>query len=183
MLNTIAGMLSGGVAVSLTDYESIATTTVGAGGTSTITFSSIPSTYSHLQIRFISRGSDTDNNISLRFNSDTSSSYYAHYMYGDGSSTAAGGSGSTATLVTYISQSSSSRAANAFSSGIIDILDYANASKYKTLRSLSGREDNSAGILLLTSGLWMKADAISTVTLTTGANFAQYSSFALYGIK
>lgn len=34
-----------------TDYDSIATTTVGAGGAASITFSSIPSTYQHLQIR------------------------------------------------------------------------------------------------------------------------------------
>ena len=176
-------LLAGNDAIYSGSYESIATVDVGAGGQSTITFSSIPSTYTHLQIRFISRGSNTDNNISLRFNSDTSSNYYAHFLYGDGSSAVAANSGATTTLISYISQSSSSRAANAFSSGVIDVLDYANTSKYKTMRSLSGRDDNSAGIFLLTSGLWMSTSAVSTITLTTGANFNQYSSFALYGIK
>ena len=54
------------------DYESIATVTVGAGGSSSVTFSSIPSTYTHLQIRFTAQCSNSAtaaDNLAFRFNS------------------------------------------------------------------------------------------------------------------
>jgi len=77
-------------------------------------------------------------------------------------------------------------AANCFSTGVIDILDYTSLNKNKTIRNLTGREDNSAGIVIFSSGLWLNSStAISSLTLIDngGANFAQYSSFALYGVK
>jgi len=69
---------------------------------------------------------------------------------------------------------------------VIDILDYANANKYKTIRSLSGTDyNNSNGRLFYSSGNWRSTSAVTTITLTndSGTNFTQYSSFALYGVK
>ena len=72
------------------DFESIATTTVGSGGQSTITFSSIPSTYKHLQIRYAAKNSGTSENfVAMKwvYNSDTAANYSNHYIYGSGAAT------------------------------------------------------------------------------------------------
>jgi hypothetical protein len=180
--NQIAGLLTGGVVAPLTDYESIQTTTVGAGGTSTITFSSIPSTYSHLQIRMLSNDGSGNNNNFMRFNSDTASNYSWHYMQGNGTSATSGGSASQTSMIC----GKTGITATGNGVAVIDILDYTDANKYKTIRSLSGTDyNNSNGILFYSSGNWRSTSAVTTVTLTndSGTNFTQYSSFALYGIK
>lgn len=166
-------------------FESIATTTVGAGGASSITFSSIPSTYTHLQIRGIARGTvvDNDESLKLRFNSDSSANYAQHRIYGSGSAVSAAGDASqTACNSFYISANNST--ASVFGVGVIDILDYANTNKYKTVRLLTGFDNNGNGGLMFRSNLWMSTSVINELTFTAnGGNIAQYSSFALYGIK
>ena len=149
--------------------------TVGSAGASSITFSSIPSTYTHLQIRaFVNSGV-----AAIRFNSDSGSNYTRHYLQGNGSSVAAGAS-TSATSMSIVDYGST---ANIFTSNIIDILDYANTNKYKTVRNLCGTDVNGAGgTVTLFSGLWLSTSAISTITIT-GGTAVQYSSFALYGIK
>ncbi len=166
-------------------YESIATTTVGAGGSSTITFSSIPSTYTHLQVRILARSTYPALNTSviMRANSDTASNYSYHSLSGDGATASSYG---VATDVFGLIQSypGSSAAANIFGVGVVDILDYANTNKYKTLRALQGGDSNGAGMVGITSGVWMSTAAISTITINpSGGTAIQYSSFALYGIK
>ena len=79
-------MLAGNTAYNPPNFYSLATTLVGAGGSSTVTFSSIPSGYKHLQIRAIARtnrsaGVDI---MSMRMNSDTGNNYADHLVYGDG---------------------------------------------------------------------------------------------------
>lgn len=167
-------------------YYSIATTTVGSGGATTITFSSIPSTYTHLQIRNIARekpsGDSLYDSLYATFNSDTGSNYSQHFLRGNGSAAQAGGSASqTSTTLGGIEQGGNT--ANTFGAGVIDILDYANTSKYKTVRSLFGYDANGSGYIVLASGLWQSTSAITSITLTPINGFAQYSSFALYGIK
>ena len=67
---------------------------------------------------------------------------------------------------------------------IIDLLDYSNTNKYKTLRVLAGYDTNGAGVVLLGSGLWMNTNAISSIAITPySGTFTQYTQFALYGIK
>ena len=173
----------GGVAASTTSYESIATTTVGAGGSSTITFSSIPSTYKHLQIRGLTFAATNPNSgVKTQFNSDTGSNYTQHALIGSGTTASAYGFASQ----TFIEGGYTGDASygGAF---VLDILDYTNTNKYKTTRSLTGNDANATGVryIAFLSGLWMNTAAISTITIThsVGINFAQYSSFALYGIK
>jgi hypothetical protein len=173
-------------ATKLGNFYSIATTTVGAGGSSTITFSSISSTYTHLQIRMLSRSdyvSETNDQISLRFNSDSGTNYSVHRLGGDGSisfsnaatSVTAGSAGRT---------TGSSLASNIFAAEIVDILDYNNTNKYKTVKTLSGWDANGSGMPDFSSSLWRSTSAITTITMTMGTgNFAQYSSIALYGVK
>ena len=170
-------------------FESIATVTVGSGGASSITFSDIPGTYQHLQLRMLYR--NTSNNggssgsMKLWFNTDTATNYTYHLLYGNGSSVTADGSGTgifgyiptgTVTLSTYL--------ASSFSATVLDIIDYASTSKNKTVRNFSGRDHNGSGLVLTASGLWLSTAAISTVNLAmVGNDFAQYSTAALYGIK
>ena len=184
MLNTISGLLSGGAPAG-GDYESIQTFTLSSSQSS-VTFSSIPSTYTHLQIRSISRGdvAGTGRQVTkINFNSDTGSNYASHELYGNGSSAAA--SALTSSTYAYAGiNPASGTLASTFGAAVVDILDYANTNKYKTTRTLDGVDYNGDGVVILTSGLWMNTAAVSSITLThaTG-NFVQYSSFALYGIK
>lgn len=169
-------------------FESIATTIVGAGGSSTITFSSIPSTYSHLQIRGIARTNRSDSNqdaLKIRYNSDTGNNYVLHYLLGSGGTTTSAGATTSTSAFFADGITNTNSAANCFGTFIIDILDYANTNKYKTSKALSGRQDNTVGAVWLESGLWMNTNAISSITIipNTGPNFVQYSKFALYGIK
>lgn len=187
MLNNIAALYDSG-AVAVGDYESIQTVTVGAGGSSSIAFTSIVGTYKHLQIRYLSRSSRaaTTDSVSIRFNSDTGSNYARHYLYGDGASASAGAS-TTQTSANIGTQAAASAAANIFGVGVIDILDYTSTNKNKTIRCLSGDDFNGSGDIQLTSGLYFATPAaITSITLLAqggSANFVQYSSFALYGVK
>jgi hypothetical protein len=160
------------------DYESISTVTVGAGGSSTITFSSIPSTYSHLQVRSLAKNSTTTN-VWMRANSDTGANYASHWIEGDGASIYSS---------KYISQSEGLfygyNTASQSSAAVVDILDYANTNKLKTTRSLTGTDYNGSGNLYLWSNLWRSTSAITSLTIYSQAGtFTQHSSFALYGIK
>jgi hypothetical protein len=162
-------------------YESIQTVTVGAGGASTITFSSIPSTYTHLQIRSFIKGSSNDQDIWVNFNGDTTSNYSQHRLYGDGASAVSGGLAS-GSKIEYFGRSGSGT--SVFGPSIVDILDYKDTNKFKTIRSLTGWDNNGSGFVMFTSGNWRLTSAITSMVITPqSGTFAQYSSFALYGIK
>lgn len=162
------------------DYESIATTIVGAGGASSVTFSSIPSTFTHLQIRYINRNTTAIDSLIIRFNSDTGSNYVRHKLSGDGSSASA----AAATSSTYMASADYPAGTSTFGAGVIDVLDYANTNKYKTMRLLAGYDANGSGIIDLRSNLWQSTSAVTRIDITSNSNlFAQYSHFALYGIR
>jgi hypothetical protein len=184
MLNNIAALHP--AAAALNSYESIQTVTVGSGGQSSIAFTSIPSTYKHLQIRCISRESlgTTLGGMYIQLNSDTGSNYAWHRLWGDGASTFAGASTSTTAMLGGIIATTSGTA-SVFSSAIIDVLDYANTNKNKTIRSLTGLDYNGSGYVGVHSGLWTNTAAVTSIVINpdSGQNWQQYSSFALYGIK
>ena len=162
-------------------FVSIATVTA-SGGESSITFSSIPGTYKHLQIRGIGRDSSShDAYFKFNVNSDTGSNYARHLLYGTGASVLAGGSASTTFAGTPYTLPSS--ISNTFGAVVIDLLDYQNTNKYKTFRMLNGWDGNGSGKVFEASSLWMNTAAITSITLTNESTWAQYSSFALYGIK
>lgn len=166
-------------------FESIATITVPSGGQTTIDFTSIPSTYQHLQVRAIAKTASTGDGIRLRFNNDSGSNYAAHITYGTGA--AVGSAATSATTIAWAGDATySGTQANTFSINVIDILDYANTNKYKTIRSLAGYDLNGSGEVRISSGLWMSTNAVNQVTFYNGSgtgDYQQYSHFALYGIK
>ena len=167
------------------DFESIATVTVGAGGSSSITFSSISSDFTHLQIRAINRKTGGSwGQTRLTFNSDTGNNYAQHFLYGDGSSATSGNNGNPINWISGGIETGTTQSASVFASYVIDILDYKNTNKYKTARSLGGADNNGSGYSWFSSGVWMNTNAITSITLTPeNNNYAQYSHFALYGIK
>jgi hypothetical protein len=190
-VSPILGILASSGFPQVGDYESIQTVTVGAGGAANVTFSSIPSTYKHLQIRGIARGSRAtygNDNLNIQFNSDTGSNYSWHKLQGNGSTVSAGSVNSSTRMVAN-ALAGSGAPTNTFSAHILDILDYANTNKNKTLRGLDGVDINGTvagegGVIELHSGSWMNTAAVTSITLFAGdPNFVQYTTFALYGIK
>jgi hypothetical protein len=169
-------------------YESIATAT-GTGSSGTITFSSIPSTYTHLQIRSISQLSATRGYSIIKPNNDSSTANYTyHTIYGGGSSVTADKytTGSLGGSYSVYSTGATSELSDNVGVAIVDILDYASTSKYKTFRSLTGYDNNQTGngITFLISTLWLSTSAISSLTIDAqGGNFTNKTTFALYGIK
>jgi hypothetical protein len=176
ILGIIASAITGNLVTN--SYESIETVTVSTP-VSSITFSSIPATYTHLQIRGFGR-STADTQLDTTFNSDTGANYSHHSLLGYGSGTEAS-SGANASKVIMEAMTNT---ASVFAGYIIDILDYANTNKYKTTRNLAGYDSNGAGRVSLNSGNWRNTNAITSITLTArSTTFAEYSQFALYGIK
>lgn len=173
--------------VAPTSFDSIATVT-GNGSATSLTFSSIPSTYKHLQIRTFSRNTfGTSNlfNMSIILNSDTGTNYTQHTLTGNGATVSANANtGQTAATGPY--STTDGTTANAFSAGIIDIINYASTSNYKTIRVFTGNETNSGntiGQVGMRSSLWLNTSAINTITISLSYAFSSGTTFALYGIK
>ena len=190
MLNSFVSVLDSGGAGGGGSYESIATAT-GTGSSGTITFSSIPSTYTSLQIRILSKtirtASSGTNDGFLQLNGDTGSNYSYHYLIGDGSSaSAAGGASQTSMRIARIDQSSFTGLTNMMAVGIIDIHDYASTTKAKTVRYLSGNNTNGTGDgqVNLGSGGWFSTSAVNQVSIfVSGTSFTTSTVISLYGIK
>lgn len=162
--------------------ETISTVT----NASSIQFASIPQTYTHLQIRALVKttSGSVDNSI-IRFNSDSvSGHYYHHYLQGNGTSVTAGAlinSNSSCIITGYTPASGST---SIFSTMVIDILDYANTNKYKTVKVLSGYDANGSGYVGLYSGVWLFSNAITTIDFGGyAAGLNTTTTAALYGIK
>jgi hypothetical protein len=166
-------------------FESIATTTLSTA-TATVTFSSIPQTYKHLQVRYLARTDRANNEdiVQIRFNTDTGANYSRHYLFGDGASLGSGGVANETRILTD-GCTGASATSGIFGVGIVDVIDYADVNKYKTLRGLTAYDRNGGGLIVVNSGSWRSTVAINTITVTSyyASNFVQYSSFALYGIK
>lgn len=167
----------------------ISTVTVGSAGASSVIFTSIPSTYTHLQIRYIARATGGSANASVYtwYNNDTTlGNSPSHFLQGNGSSASAGArTGSSFGNIQIPSAiPGTSGLANSFGVGVIDILDYTNTNKYKTTRALAGNDQNGSGVIDLMSGVFVtNTNAVTRIDLGADGNFAQFSQFALYGIK
>ena len=185
-------MLAGNDAYQPTAFESIATSNP-TGGAASITFSSIPSTYQHLQIRAIvhdnyatDKAPNTGFDLNFQFNSDSGTNYSNHYLYGNGSSAVAAGAANSSII--NLPGTNQISTANYMSVAIIDILDYASTSKYKTVRTFCGADANGTGTtnrcVALNSGSWRSTSAVSTIQIFAwGTGFVAGTQFALYGIK
>ena len=166
-------------------YESIATG-VGTGSNATITFSSIPSTYTSLQIRCLVRDTSTGTGayrLDVNLNGDTATNYAYHILSGNGASVTASGVASAAFMSQGTVKVRDGEAAGIMGIGIIDIHDYASTTRNKTVRSFTGYDANGSGYVGLQSGLWMSTSAVTSITLSASTFFTSATVFALYGIK
>lgn len=168
-------------------YDALGVVNVGAGGAASISFTGIPSTYQHLQVRFIARttynNSGNTVNLYYTFNSAGGTPYSQHTLRGDGANTFASGSASQGAMYPGAGVADAGAGSNIFGTGVLDVLDYANTNKNKTARVLNGTDRNGGGQIVFSSGAWYSTAAVNNLTLTSDGNFVEYSSFALYGIK
>jgi hypothetical protein len=159
-------------------YEPIATNTVGTA-TTTVTFSSIPQTYTDIVVASSIQVSGNVN-VFMTFNSDTGANYSFTLLQGDGTSA----SSSRATSQNRIQLDSVAFppfSGSSFAPGLVHLNNYSNSTTYKTALI---RANNAAAGVSLFSGLWRNTAAITTVTFVAGAvNFAVGTTFTLYGIK
>jgi hypothetical protein len=182
----ILGVIASSILKSTSTFDSIATQTVTSGGPTTLSFTSIPQGYKHLQIRWLGRVGTDGTTYSMRFNSDTGNNYSSYLYYGQ--------NGSVAALGTAVGNSAMyfygwGRGYNGtFSAGILDIHDYSLTTKNKTIRGYCGNDTNSAGdfgdIYVATSAVWASNSAITTIDISgSSAAWQNGTQFALYGIK
>ena len=156
---------------------------VGSGGSASMSFSSIPSTYTDLVIFVSARNTSSGASLRLRFNG-TTTSHTDRYIEGDGSAVV---SGSNAFGISYIfvgGVNGSSTTSNTFASNYIYIPNYA-GSTYKSV-SADGVSENNATTAYadLTAGLWSNSAAITSIELTPNTNtFAEHSTAYLYGVS
>jgi hypothetical protein len=178
------GLLSqGGGGAAASGFELIETQLISST-TSSLTFSSIPSSYKHLQIRGIGRSSvagDTGG-FGMQLNADAGSNYTFHAITGDGSSVASLAQTARTNAAVGLMTASGSTT-DSFGVLILDILDYTNTNKNKTLRSLTGKQ-STGSLLRLASGAWLNTSAVSSITFldTVGGSFVAGTRFSLYGI-
>jgi len=169
-----------------TTFTKIASVTVGAGGASSIDFTSIPSTYTDLCVKVSCRGSDaaTVFSLLLRLNSDSGSNYSYRNLYADTSNVPRSTS-STTSFIHLWSSNGNTTTANTFSNTELYIPNYA-GSALKSVSAQNQAENNATDAYnSMTAGLWSSTSAITSINLLEGSSgvFMQYSTATLYGIK
>jgi hypothetical protein len=159
-------------------YTQIASTTLGSAASS-VTFSSIPSTYTDLVLvmNYFSTASEWP---MIQFNSDTATNYSFTEMYGNGTSANSARQSSVSGIWVGYGAYSPAGSTNP-GTIIINIQNYANATTYKTTLSRS----NSTNGVEATVGLWRSTSAINTIVLKhqTATTYIAGSTFTLYGIS
>jgi len=189
-MTSILGIVASSKLVASGSYESI-TTITGSGNPASITFSSIPSTYSHLQIRILTRdtggSAGSAYSTTMRINGGSTSIYAFHQLVGNGSTASSSANINQTGIDLGMTSVDAGVASGIFATSIIDILDYKNTNKFKTIRMLSGADENASDTsfgVQFESGLWRSTSAITSITISAAiTSFNTNSSFALYGIK
>lgn len=157
-------------------YTLIASNTLSTT-TASVTFSSIPATYTDLVILSSTRdGTNADNNseFKVKFNG-SATSYSNKYLQGSGS---AASSGTYGTTYLYTGETDSNTAtASTFGSSTIYIPNYTSANNKSVSSDLVSEENTSVSYATLTAGLWSNAAAITSIEFTCNGSFAQYSNF------
>ena len=169
-----------------TSYESIATAIVSGTSTNTISFTSIPSTFTHLQVRISQQTSAYDVWNIIEFNNDTTATnYWSHRIFSAGGGGAVEAQAGNNNYVFY--QAVSGHSTTSMTGQVIDILDYKNTNKNKVVRHLSGLDNNGSGFLWFGSVGWNSTAAVNRLDIklfdTTGKTYTANSTFALYGIR
>jgi hypothetical protein len=173
-------------------FELIGTVRLTSAQTS-VTFAGLPaSQYKHLQLRITPRntGNAGGDNVAISFNADTTyTNYNSHWLTSDGTSASSGKFQSTNFPGVNISINTPDVNYSSGNYGVIiaDIYDFANTSKYKTVRSISGATDSYKKQVTLGSGVWVSTAAVTSLTVKCYAGvtsqLAAGSRISLYGIR
>ncbi|NDB60873.1 hypothetical protein EB001_20875 [bacterium] len=163
----------------------------GTGSSGIIEFWNIPSNYTHLQIRGIGRSDYATGNYvstSFQFNGAGGTEYSSRYLVGNGASASAYDWAPTSQIYGTFNTAVNAIALN-YAAYIIDIFDYTNTNKYKTIRCLNGFDNNALGstsfnqgTVGISSGLWKSTSAITSMKIINSGNWTTDTNFALYGI-
>ena len=152
-------------------YTNIATQTLGSAAGS-VTFSSIPSTYTDL-VLIISGTAVSSDTMTYQFNNDTGTNYSDTYLFGDGTAGSGRHTSSGAIFGAGINTTPSHQ--------ILNIMNYSNTTTRKTTLLRGNASGTGAAVAFV--GLWRNTAAITSIKLSIGSNFATGSIFTLYGIK
>lgn len=166
-------------------YKLISAVTVGSGGTTDITFSSIPNTYTDLVLQLSmrnSRGASLVQEGLITFNGSTTG-YSERIARGDGSTTiSTSGSGANFYLNGFPAGGVTS---SVFGSASLYIPNYAGSSN-KSISAEFVTENNATNAYLyMNSMLWNNTSAITSINIAAGSTYTwlQHSTAYLYGIK
>ena len=168
-------------------YDFIEKKTISGSSTNSITFSSLPTNYRHLQIRAMARNSRTSTNGPnwMYFNGDNATNYRAPFLYSNGDTTSTGSGFSTADPGLGISAAGNTAGSNQFGVSTTTILDY-RGSTYKSVLSVGGFNNQDTGdhLSAINNGIWLNTAAITSITFQAFTNpLVAGSVFVLYGIK
>jgi hypothetical protein len=155
-----------------------------------VEFTNIPQEYDDLQILALartSRGTYGVDSLRFQFNGDTTNSYSWHHIRGDGSSIES----SAGTNLAYMEAQRilGTSTGGSYGAFVMDIEDYRNSNKYKTVLTMGGVDVNGTvggigGASVVASGNWRSFNPITSIKLYgDAANFTSDSYFALYGVK
>jgi hypothetical protein len=176
-------------------YDALATYTVPSGGVSSLEFNGLPTggQYQHLQIRYWLPSTPTaGDSIYLQLGNGTidgGGNYSFHGIYGYNGANVVGAVYQLSSTRIETHYSANTTSIDAPFSGVVDVLDYASSSKYKTTQSLSGHQYVSTAStnysqLWYVSGNWRNLNPITTLKLVFGGgNLPQYTKVAVYGLK
>ncbi len=164
-------------------FTKIASVTVGAGGAASIDFTSIPSTYTDLCLKISvrsDRAASTWDNSQLKINGSTAN-MSGRLLRGNGSTA----SSSTLTSFTIGDIPAVNATASTFASQEVYIPNYAGSTNKSASVDSVGENNATNAVNDLLANLWSQTTAINQLTIFSGntANFVQYSTATLYGIK
>jgi hypothetical protein len=169
----------------------IATQAVTTTGVTVLTFSNIPQTYKHLQLRGYSRSANSAISDSIylgNFKGDSVNSNCAyHYMYATGGGVGVGAYTSQTYVVAGFIPAANTTS-GIFGASVTDILDYTNVNKNKTIKSISGWDDNSSQsgqpYVNMHSGvsLYLGTSPMTSLSIYVNNSFAVGTRYDLYGI-
>ena len=160
-------------------YTPIASQTLGSAAAS-ITFSSIPGTYTDLRLVLTGATSVGGDALVLQFNADTATNYSSTILSGYGSSASSSSYLSTPSLRLWINYSSSTTIPGFVS---VDLFSYAGSTN-KTLLATTSDDQNGSGTVELIAGLWRSTSAITSIKvfLVNANNFNTGTIATLWGI-
>lgn len=169
-------------------YTLISSYTVGAGGTTSIDFTSIPQTYTDLKLDFSIRdnGGGTIGNLNWSING-TTTGYNERLLYSiNGGTPISAKNENTQPYFVFAYTDQAGSTSNTFGSGSFYFPNYT-SSFQKNIATDSITENNvvASGIMSIAASRWANTAAINRITLTGGssATLVQYSTAYLYGIK